>query len=143
VNLPSEFTLWIIAAIGLGLIFGVAIIAFMNQLNFMFYQIPDSFNEDADLYLTELASNNLFLSGKIISIFTGCFFAGGIAKLVNRSIQIRDTTAAGIILILVGLIDLLSAPYPVWYWIISMLVYVPSSIAGYYFIKHYREQTVE
>ena len=142
-KLPSEFTLWKIAAIGLGLIFGVAFIAFMNQLNFMFYKIPDSFNADADFYHFELASNNLFLTGKIISIFTGCFLTGGIAKLVNRSIQIRETVAAGIILMLVGLIDLFSAPYPVWYWVISMLVYVPSSVAGYYFIKHYREQTVE
>ena len=142
-NLPSEFTLWKISAIGLGLIFGVAIIAFMNQLNFMFYQIPDSFNGDTDFYHIKLASNNLFLSGKIISIFTGCFFAGGIAKLVNRSIQITDAVAAGIILLLVGLIDLLSAPYPVWYWVISVLVYLPSSVAGYYFIKYYRKQTME
>ena len=135
IKLPAEFTLWKIAAVGFGLITGVAIIALMNQINFMFYPQPDSFNGNNEYFYLSLAEDPLFLTGKIISICTGSFFTGAISSFVNRNIEVREIFVAGIILLATGFIDLGSAPYPFWFWIASTLIYIPAVLAGFYFTK--------
>jgi len=135
IKLPTEFTLWKIAAVGFGLITGLAIIALMNQINFMFYPQPDSFNGNNEFYYLSLAEDPLFLAGKIISICTGSFFTGALSGFVNQYVTVKEIFAAGIILLATGFIDLGSAPYPFWFWTASIISYIPAVLAGFYLTR--------
>ncbi len=103
----------------------------------MFYPKPESFSGSNELYLIELSQNPLFLTGKIISIFAGTFFAGALAGFVNRHVTAKNVIAGGIILLAVGFIDLTAAPYPFWFWILSIVIYIPAVIAGFYFSQKF------
>jgi hypothetical protein len=132
ISLPSDRTLWKVASAGFGLICGVAIIALMNQLNYLFYPIPDEQTEDL---MKTFFSDPFLLSGKLIAIATGCFFAGAITKLFHPGTESYYAIGIAIILMLPGMIDLVSAEYPLWYWFVSLLIYVPLSVTGFMFIK--------
>lgn len=124
--------MWKVASAGFGLICGVAIIALMNQLNYLFYPVPES--RPGDLALNYFA-NPLLLTGKLISIAAGCFFAGAISRLLHPGIEMVYAIAIAVVLMVLGFTDLFTAEYPVWYWFVSLLVYVPASIAGFLFIE--------
>ncbi|MCC5906543.1 MAG: hypothetical protein JJU13_10065 [Balneolaceae bacterium] len=132
--------MWKIASAGFGLICGVAIIALMNQLNYLFYPVPEGRPED--LAMTYFA-NPLLLAGKLISIAAGCFFAGAISRLLHPGIEMVYAITIAIVLMILGFADLFTAEYPVWYWVVSLLVYVPASIAGFLFIERIHYQQTE
>lgn len=135
-KLPSEKVLWKTASIGLGLIFGVAIISIMNQINYMFYPLDEYHSsEDRSELISEYFSNLTFLTGKIISLITGSFFAGAIARLFHADMNIKGALFIGCTLTLLGLFDVITSEYPNYYNNISLLMYIPSAIFGYYFIK--------
>jgi hypothetical protein len=140
ISLPTDKTLWKTASAGFGLICGVAVIALMNQLNYLFYPVPDGTeSEIAKAYF----SDTFLLTGKLIAIIAGCFFAGAISRLLHSGIEKKFAVGIGFILMIPALIDLISAPYPVWYWVISLLLYVPASIAGFIFIERIQIQRTE
>ncbi|TVQ02144.1 MAG: hypothetical protein EA359_12410 [Balneolaceae bacterium] len=137
--LIDEQTMWKIAASGFGLICGIAIIAFMNQLNFMLNPVEYSNHTVNDVQEKNLINSTVFLAGKIISVIAGSFFCGAVIKLIYFSIELKFIVTVSLVMLLVAFIDLLAAQYPAWFWAISMGVYVPSSISGYYFIIQIRK----
>ena len=135
-KLPKETTLWKWSIIGLGLIVGVAVIAIMNVLNdFLNLKYGDPF------FTGESGSINgstviVYLMGKIISIFTGCFTAGAIIKFLRPTIHVNSLFVAGSIFALLSLMDIIVSTLPGWYQIISLITPIPSVLIGSYLIKN-------
>lgn len=136
-----ESLLWKLAAIGLGLITGTAVIALMTQLNYLFYPVPESPDETSEIILGYL-NNPVFLSGQLIAIFTGCFVAGAAIKMIFIYESIRTLFYTSFVLMLVGLIDLVTAPYPFWYWITALVLYIPGTVAGGAITQKVQQKTV-
>lgn len=131
----TESILWDIAAIGFGLISGVAIIAIMNQINMFFYPInSESVVPAADPDLIAF-QDPIFLSGRLISIATGAFFAGALSHWVRSGLTINYNIITGCILLLVGIIDLTMFPYPAWFIVISVISYIPMTLSGHLFVQ--------
>ncbi len=140
ISFPSDKIMWKVASAGFGLICGVAIIALMNQLNYLFYPVPEGRPE---VLAVSYFANPLLLAGKLISIAAGCFFAGAISRLLHQGIEMVYAIAIAVVLMMLGLADLFTAEYPVWYWFVSLLVYVPASIAGFIFIERFHFKQTE
>jgi hypothetical protein len=89
ISLPTDKTLWKTASAGFGLICGVAVIALMNQLNYLFYPVPDGTeSEIAKAYF----SDTFLLTGKLIAIIAGCFlpgpYPGSCIPVLRKSLQL-------------------------------------------------------
>jgi hypothetical protein len=135
-RLITEYTIWKIAATGFGIITGIAIVAFMNQLNFILNSaVLSGYNTAEEI----MAGSGVLLSGKIISAMAGSFFCGAVIKLLYMNIGLKYIIAASIVMMFVALSDLLSAPYPVWFTLVSLGVYAPMAIIGSYFIENIRK----
>ncbi len=137
--LITEQTIWKIAASGFGIISGIAIIAFMNQLNFILNPVDYSNSSTHFEPGKELIDSSVFLTGKVIAVLAGSFFCGAVIKLIYFSIELKFIIAAALVLLLVSFIDLVTAPYPAWYWIISIGIHIPFAIFGYYIISFIRK----
>ncbi len=129
--------LWDIAAIGFGLISGIAIIAIMNQINMFLHPI----NSESTVPATDpeliAFQDPVFLTGRLISIATGAFFAGAIALWVRPGLTLKFNIITGCILLLVGMIDLTMFPYPAWFIAISVISYIPMVLLGVLFAQKF------
>ncbi len=135
-KLPSEETLWKTASIGFGLIVGVAIISIMHQVNYLLHTIDNSTAADLDFEtMKEYFSHVPLLAGKLISLVTGTFFASAIAKLVKPNLTISSAVIIGSVLMILGLFDILSTSYPIYFKITAPILYIPAALFGYLFIK--------
>lgn len=122
---------------GLGLIVGIAIISIMIQINYMFYPADDLFvNGTSSDFVTEYFSNPPFLIGQIVSVLTGTFFSAAIAKLVKHELTFWNAIIIGTVLMLVGLLDIFSSPYPLYIKLIIPIIYIPAALLGFQFIKN-------
>lgn len=129
-NLPSENTLFKIAAIGFGLICGVAIIAFMEQINVYLHPVSDSAELSAQDVESFYTSNRIYLLGSIIAHATGGFFAGSIPVYFRNDIRPAHTIYIALILMFLAIFNLYSINYPAWYMITNILLYIPCVWAG-------------
>lgn len=124
---------------GFGIISGIAIVAFMTQLNMMLYPFDYSHKPGLDgMELYEPVSV-MFLSGKLITVIAASFFCGAVVKLIHYSIEIKYSIIASAVMAAVSFIDLTAAIYPAWFWFLSLGLYVPSAMLGYYFMNHIRK----
>ena len=127
--------MWDIAAIGFGLIAGVAIIAIMNQINIFFYPSDGDPIVPATEPVNEPFLDTFFLIGRLISLFSGAFFAGALSRFVRPHLKLKMNLFTGIILIIVGIIDLIMFPYPTWFILASTLLIIPMVFVGDTFIR--------
>lgn len=134
-RLISESAVWKVAATGFGIISGIAIIAFMNQLNFLLHHVEYSGSEAPEKILI---GSGVFLAGKIIAAIAGSFFCGAVIRLLYMVVELKYIVSASIVMMIVALMDLLSYPYPVWFQVISLGVYIPFTIIGAHVIRRIR-----
>lgn len=129
-NLPSENTLFKLAAIGFGLISGIAIIAFMEQLNVYLHPFPDASELTSQESILYYMNNEIYLLGSLISHATGGFFAGSIPVYFRQDIRTVHTLYIALILMFLAIINLYSTDYPVWFISTKIILYVPCVWAG-------------
>jgi len=134
-NIPLKKQIWKIAAIGLGLIISIIIIHIMQFLNLTLYKIPDGMDLTVpQSYEDFLKTNPLFLIGILFSNIFGSFTGGAIAKLTHYSVSILMAGWVGFVLIILEIYNLIAVEYPVWFWILTVALYIPSAWAGAYFV---------
>ena len=127
--------MWDVAAIGFGLIVGIAIIAIMNQINIFFYPSDSDPVVPATEPAKEAFLNTFFLIGRLISIVSGAFFAGALSRLVRPNLMLKMNLFTGTILIIVGIIDLIMFPYPAWFILASIVLIIPMVFFGDTFVR--------
>ena len=71
----------------------------------------------------------------LVNYITFSFLAGIISTLVSKRETILPTLVVGIVLTLSGLYNVISIKHPLWFAIISVLVYFPFCYLGYWVAK--------
>lgn len=115
-----EIKLRITVAIGAGLITGIMVIALMQFLNGQL--LPE-------------ADQTKKLIGLLIAFGAGSLTAGAVARLVSEHVTPLSASICGIVLMLLGFMNLLTVEHPMWFAISSTLVYIPAAWVGAWIIK--------
>lgn len=115
-----EIKLRITVAIGAGLITGIMVIALMQFLNGLLLSDSDQTVE---------------LIGLLIAFSAGSLTAGAVSRLVSEHVTPLSATICGIVLMLLGFMNLLMVEHPLWFAISSTLVYIPAAWLGAWIIK--------
>lgn len=66
------------------------------------------------------------LFGWMLGSFTGAY----LAALIARSAPVAHALVLGVLLTLAGIANNLMIPPPAWFWIPTLLVFLPSALAG-------------
>ncbi|WP_141691542.1 hypothetical protein [Rhodohalobacter halophilus] len=139
--IPVKKHIWKIASIGMGLIISIMVIHIMQFLNYTLYQTPDGVDLTLQQNYTDFILNNpQFLAGVLFSNITGSFTGGAIAKLTHYSVSILMAGWVGFVLMMLEVFNLLSVEYPVWFWILTVALYIPSAWAGAYFVSTFQHK---
>jgi hypothetical protein len=135
IKIPSEQTLWKVVALGFGLIFSIAVIFVMQFINYSLYPIDEGYNLNLDQQYADFVKYNpLFLAGIWISNATGSFSGGALARLVRYDLSTKEASVIGLVLMVLGYLNMAAMPHPVWFWIISAFAFIPFSWYGAYII---------
>jgi hypothetical protein len=121
-----------ILAVLAGVITSFILIALVQYLSSLFYPPPPGFdykNKEAMLELIRSmpAGAWMFL---ILSYVTGSFGGGFVGARVADSHKIRVSLIVGVIAMAAGIMNLFQFEHPVWFAILSMLIYVPFAWLG-------------
>jgi len=123
-----EIKLRITVAIGAGLITGVLVIALMQFLNSMLFPPVD----------TVTGEHSLQYLGLLIAFGTGSLTAGAVSRLVSEHVTPISAAICGIVLMLLGFMNLLMIQHPLWFAISSSLIYIPAAWFGAWMIQKNR-----
>ena len=115
-----------------GLAAGICIISIIEFISSSVYPLP------AELDFTDKNSLKDYIenlpSGALVFVLAGWAlgsFAGGfVSSLISENRKIKCAIITGAILFIVGLINLITLPHPVWFWITGLSVYFPFAYAG-------------
>lgn len=66
----------------------------------------------------------------IAAYAAGSFVGGGLAALICRGARIRHALVVGVVLLLSGVMNLVAIPHPVWFSILTVLVFLPAAWLG-------------
>lgn len=116
----------------------------MQFINIALYPVDDSITEfNVSVYADFIMSNPVFLVGILFSNFTGSFFGGAVARLTHPTVTIRSAGWVGLVLMGLDLYNLLSVDYPLWFWLLSLIIYIPASWLGAYAVKYTQNRQIE
>lgn len=122
-------------AVALGLFVGIVLIVLSEQISGLIYPMPadiDPTNMDAiNGFMRNGASIEMFwvvLLGYAFGTFAGGFTASWFEKL--QTVRLRAALITGGILMAFGLMNLFVIYHPIWFWISSLLIYLPAAWLG-------------
>ena len=135
-NIPIKKHIWKVAAIGLGIIISILIIFIMQFINMALYPIEDTIVEfDQSIYSDFVNNNPIFLLGILFSNLTGSFVGGAIARLTHHTVTVLMAGWVGVVLLVLDIYNLISVDYPFWFWLLSIIIYIPASWMGAFAVK--------
>jgi hypothetical protein len=137
VKIPSEQTVWQIAALGFGLIVSIAIIFIMHFINHSLYTAIDDVNfESKEQYSIFIHNNPLYLIGLLIGNAAGSFTGGAVSKLIRNDLSAVQACFVGLVLMILAFINIIAVSHPVWFWFLSVFAFIPFSWYGAIFIQN-------
>ena len=143
-NIPIKKQIWKIAAVGLGIISSILIIHIMQFINIALYPVEETISEfNASVYDDFIRGNPIFLIGILFSNLTGSFFGGAIARLTHPSVTILSAGWVGVVLLGLDLYNLLSVDYPLWFWLLSLIIYIPAAWFGAFAVTFTQNRQIE
>lgn len=143
-NIPIKKQIWKIAAIGLGITSSILIIHIMQFINIALYPVDDSTMEfTASVYADFIRNNPVFLAGILFSNLTGSFFGGAVARLTHPTVTIRSVGWVGLVLMGLDLYNLISVDYPLWFWLLSLIIYIPAAWFGAFAVTFIQNRQIE
>jgi hypothetical protein len=113
-----------------GAVAGTVVIMGLEMLGHAVYPFPQGLDPKDQAALSKFMMNApigawLFVLGAYAA---GSFTGGAVGTLVGRKAWIG--WVLGILFMLLGLIGLLMMSHPVWFWVVSLSLYVPAAWAG-------------
>ncbi|MDQ3019487.1 MAG: hypothetical protein M3R36_02800 [Bacteroidota bacterium] len=116
----------------IGLATGIIVILFMDMIEESIYTFPDNFDFRNKEALKQFIENPP--AGKLLLNSLGwalaSFLGGLVSTVVSKNYNINFALIIGLILFVIGLINLITFPHPVWFWIVGLAVYFPFAYAG-------------
>ncbi len=125
-----------ILAIIAGVIAGIAVITLIQQLSSMMHPMPEGVSmNDMEAFKTWAASlpTSAYLM-VILSYVLGSFVGGFVSTLVTR-IKFWPAIVVGGILMLMGILNAVAIPQPLWVSIASILCFIPAAWLGARLVK--------
>lgn len=80
-------------------------------------------------YEINLPNSALLLN--ILGWIIGSFICGLVIKIIDHSNSKTPAYIAGLFLMSAGIVAIFAYPHPIWYYILSMIVFIPFSILGH------------
>lgn len=115
-----------------GVITGAVLIAVVQLIGHQVVPVagaPDMNDQEAMReFVKALPASALWVV--IAAYAIGSFAGGAVAAYLSRGHRIRHALVVGGVLMLAGLMNLLNIPHPVWFWVVSLLVYLPAAWMG-------------
>ena len=126
-----------ILSVMLGLAAGVVTIFVMQSISYVMFPPPAGLNLNDPDVLKEYVKNVPFgaMLALIIGYAIGAFAGGFTARLVYKSGGKGIPLIIGALLTIAGVMNMVMIPHPFWFWIVSLMVFIPSAIAGHGILK--------
>lgn len=120
-----------ILAVLSGIIFGVLAIGIVESIGHKIFTVPQEVaqtieNADTDAVFA-LVSSEMLLFVLLAYIF-GSFVGGFITELIGKRLLLAIVT--GSLLMLGGVLNLFMIPHPIWFVLVSIMVYIPFAWLG-------------
>ncbi len=121
----------VLAIVG-GVLIGTVVIFVVQSISHQIYPVA------SDIDYNDKEAMRSFVAGLpvgallmvIASYVCGSFVAGMISAWVGRGARVRHALVAGVLLLLAGIMNLVSIPHPLWFSVVTVLVFIPAAWAG-------------
>lgn len=123
-----KFTQYVLPVV-VGAMSGMMLITFGEMIIGKLYPV-DQHDADAIIKSIQTLPVNAFLL-LIVNYMICSFLAGLISTFVAKRATARPAVVIGIVLTLAGLYNVIYLPHPLWFSIVSLLVYIPCAYFGY------------
>jgi len=113
-----------------GVVAGVVAIMIVEMIGHAVYPLPPGLDpRDREAIAAFIKSAPLGVMLFVLAAYAiGSFVAGLLARLLGRTRP--PALVAGAILMALGVVNLVMIPHPVWFWAVSLVLYVPLAWAG-------------
>ena len=113
-----------------GAVSGTIVIMMLEMLGHAVYPFPPGLDPKDHAALTKFMMNApigawLFV---LAAYAAGSFTGGAVGTLIGRKAWIG--WVMGILFTILGLVGLLMMSHPIWFWVVSLSLYVPAAWAG-------------
>jgi cytochrome c biogenesis protein CcdA len=120
-----------ILAVLSGIIFGILTIGIVESIGHKIFTVPQEVtqtieNADTDAVFALVSSEMLLFV--LVAYIIGSFVGGFITELISKRLLLAVVT--GSILMLGGVLNLFMIPHPIWFVLVSILVYIPFAWLG-------------
>lgn len=121
-----------IAAFFAGLISGIIMIAIIESVGHLIFPLPAGIDPQN---MENLAVNmdKIPLGAKLFVLLAwaaGSFTGALIAALISKESKLPIGLGIGTLLMLFGIFNMIMLPHPLWFWIIGILIFLPSAWLG-------------
>lgn len=120
-----------------GCVAGIAVLFLTEMISHAIYPPPpglDPSNPENLKALMAMAPTGALVL-VLIAGFAGGFAGGIVASLFDRGKKLRRALGVGIVLTILGIINLIMIPHPMWFMIINVVVYICGALAGTMLVK--------
>jgi len=133
-----------IISVVLGLTIAIIIFLIVETINASLHPLPTNFDYKDSIAVKAFYENQplsmwvLVLAGWII----GSLLCGLLIKIISKNENRKMPLIAGIILTLSAVANFFSLPHPIWFIVVSLIVFIPSTLFGHklYTVKTYGQQ---
>ncbi|MBL4715766.1 MAG: hypothetical protein COC01_03635 [Bacteroidetes bacterium] len=127
-------------SIAAGIITGGILIFLVEKLGHTIYPHPADFDYTDKEALAELIQNApigalLFV---ILAWTVGSFGGGLVASLISNEAKMRKALIVGVVLMLLGIMNMMMIPHPLWFWALGLAVYLPMAYLGGKIGEHFK-----
>lgn len=123
----------------MGIVFSILIIHIMQFINLALYPVEsEDLVKEPSAYVQFINSNPIFLLGILFSNATASFTGGAIARLTHPTVSAVAAGWVGVVLMILDLNNLINVDYPLWFWLFSIIIYIPSAWLGAFAVTHFQ-----
>ncbi len=131
-NDDTKLLLRNILAIVAGVLLGGVAIMVVQMIGHQVYPVS------AELDVNDKAAMRAFVAGLpvgallfvIVAYAIGSFVAGALAAYIGHGARTRHALVAGAVLMLAGIMNLVAIPHPVWFSVLTVVVFLPLAWLG-------------
>lgn len=120
-----------ILAVIIGIVLGILTIGLIESIGHNLFPVPQDIVQTAENQDTEalfaLISPQMLLF-VLLAYLLGSFFGGLITSLISK--RIMSSIITGGVIMLGGVINLFMIPHPMWFILVSFVVYIPFAFIG-------------
>lgn len=121
-----------VLSIVVGVFAAMATIMLMEMLGHAVYPPPEGVNFEDPVAIAAMVATLPIgaLLMVILAYAVGALVGGIVAGLIKPKIQSYQPIVVGAILTVFGLMNLMMIPHPIWFWVATLLCFVPFAFIG-------------